>query len=90
MEMTHSQNGMFSFLTRNMSLWHFCWVLFAERIRNRGIKGNYYDLKMDNKFFDIDFKLTIKRVPTFKEKQDLKEVGIDFDRIIEELNGDVE
>lgn len=81
-----NQQTMFNFIAHNMSLVHFCWCLFAERIRTRGIKGNYYKLNMKNKFFDVDLKLTIKRVPTFKEKQEIKkEVGIDLDRITKEL-----
>lgn len=75
----------FSLLSRNVSLYHFCWMLFAQRILKRGIKGNYYDLKMGNKFFDVDFKLTIKRIPTAKDKEEMKEAGIDFDKIMEAL-----
>ena len=78
-------DAMFRFLSRNMSLYHFCWTLFVERIRHGGIKGNYYDLDMSNKFFDVDFKLTIKRISTAKEKEDMKKAGIDFDEIMETL-----
>lgn len=84
--MTDNEQAMMNFISRNMSLYHFLWVLFMQRINQRAVIGNWIKLSLNNKFFDVEIKLTIKRKPTHKDKELMREhVGVDLDMISEAL-----
>lgn len=76
----------FGLLARNVTMFHFFWILLMSRINSGGVIGNWIKVKMGNKFFDVEIKLTIKRKPTSQDKEELKKhLGIDLDKIAEEL-----
>lgn len=84
--MNYNKQAMFQFISRNMSMYHFLWVLFMQRLNQGAVIGNWIKLNMDNKFFDVEIKLTIKRKPTFKDKQLMIENGDwDLDKLGEDL-----
>ena len=62
---------------------HF-WALYFLRIAQGGKEGNYYSMQLKNGFYKVDFKITIKRLPTEKEKEQFRKLGIDIDKIIEQ------
>ena len=81
-----TENNYFGLLTRNVSMFHFFWILLMARINQGAIIGNWISTHMSNKFFEVEIKLTIKRKPTAKDKQLLKETyGLDLDEISKEL-----
>lgn len=72
----------FGFLAHNLSLFQFFWIMFQERLNQGAVIGNWIKLNMSNDFFDVEIKLTIKRKPTFKDKQLLRDNrGIDLFRL---------
>lgn len=81
-----TENKYFQFLTHNMTLFHFLWVMLISRLNQGAVIGNWIKLNMGNDFFDVEIKLTIKRKPTFKDKQLLRDNrGIDLFRLENEL-----
>lgn len=84
--MRENEKAMMSFISRNMSLYHFLWVMFVQRLNQGAVIGNWIKLGMDNKFFDVEIKLTIKRKPTFADKQlMIKNGDWDLDKLAEDL-----
>ena len=85
---SENEKAMYSFISRNMSLYHFLWVLFTARCNQGAVIGNWIKMDMNNKFFDVEMKLTIKRKPTHKDKQVMIENGDwDLDKLAEDLKG---
>jgi len=81
-----TEKNYFGLLTRNVSMFHFFWILLMARINQGATIGNWISVDMYNKFFDVEIRLKIKRKPTAKDKQLLKaETGLDLDKISEEL-----
>lgn len=81
-----NERAMFSFLAMNMPMYDFLWTMCMNRFNQGAVIGNWIKLNMDNKFFDAEIKLTLKRKPTHKDKQLLIEhQGLDLDKIAESL-----
>lgn len=77
----------FGLLARNTTMFQFFWIMLMQRLSLGAVIGNWIKMNMSNKFFEVEIKLTIKRKPTFKDKQVLKnETGLDLDEIMRRLN----
>ena len=81
----------------NLSLFAFIWTLYIARLGTGGDVGNFYSVELDNKWYTVDFKVTIKDMMTGDEIKALKEIyGFDFEKAIKEfkdaglIDGDVE
>ena len=70
----------------NLSLFAFMWTLYIARLGTDGDIGNFYSVKMGNKWYSVDFKVTIKEKMTDEEMESLKEVfGFDFEKALNEF-----
>lgn len=81
----------------NLSLFAFIWTLYIARLGTGGDVGNFYSVELYNKWYTVDFKVTIKEKMTGDEMKALKEIyGFDFEKAIKEfkdaglIDGDVE
>lgn len=70
----------------NLSLFAFIWTTYFARIGTGGEEGNYYQFEIGNGWFDVDFKVTIKRKMTSIEMEEFKKVwGFDVKKAISEF-----
>lgn len=70
----------------NLSLFAFIYTLYIARLGTGGEEGNYYDVKIYNKWFDVDFKVTIKTKMSLEQMEEFKNVfGFDIYKSISEF-----
>ena len=68
----------------DLSLFSFMWTLYIARLGTGGDVGNYYSVEMGNRWYNIDFKITIKEKMTEEQMEALEEMyGFDFKKAVE-------
>lgn len=81
----------------NLSLFAFIWTLYIARLGTGGDVGNFYSVELGNKWYTVDFKVTIKEKMSNEEMKILMNLyGFDFEKALKEfrdaglIDGDVE
>lgn len=81
----------------NLSLFAFMWTLYIARLGTGGDVGNFYSVELGNKWYTVDFKVTIKEKMSNEEMKILMNLyGFDFEKALKEfrdaglIDGDVE
>ena len=70
----------------NLSLFAFIWTMYIARLGTGGVKDNFYEIGIQNGWFEVDMKVTIKKVMTSEEMKDFEEAwGWDIEKAIEEF-----